>query len=145
MCRLIIFISWIAIIGCSPILLTPGLTNHESYQLYHRAQKGDSMYTLKYNSDSTYALCILNDNSELASEPISFLVVNIQARNKVFISINEYHKAEWLDNENLLLTSYLGVPSFSRNLNKKPESNFTEYIFNVISKKIQLRNSETEK
>jgi hypothetical protein len=145
MSKLTIGIFLLVAFACKPLILTPEITNRECYRLYRQAAKGDSTYIIKYNPDSTYALCILNDNSELAAEPISFFIVDITTGEKALVSINQYHKAKWIDNEHVLLTTYLGIGNLSRGIKKKPGSNFNESIFNVISKRIESYKSETEK
>jgi hypothetical protein len=143
--RLIYFFFFMALIGCKPIQLTSGLNDHEAFKLYRQAVKSDSTYFINYNPDSTYAICILNDGSDMVSEPISFFIVDIKDRREVLASINEYHKAEWIDNSQVKLTTYKGIGNFSRDLNKNMGSNFKETIFNVISGNTQLSKSDNEK
>jgi hypothetical protein len=141
----ILFPVLVLLIACKTLTLTSGLNDRETYRLYGQAIGNDTLYTIKYCSDSTYALCILNDRSDMVSEPISFFIVDLSSREKVLISLNEYHKAAWLDSRNVRLVSYSGITNHSGELNKKPVGGLREYIFNVTSKEIMINKPQPEK
>ncbi len=141
--RWILFITLI-FFGCKTLSISHDLNDREACRLLKQAEEETEKYSVNFNADSTYALCILNDNSQLVSEPITFIIVGVDRKEKVLVSINEYHRARWLDNENLLFTSYSEAPNSGRNINKMPGSGIRKYIFNVISKQIRLCESETE-
>lgn len=134
----------ILLLGCKPPQLSTDISDRNAYKLYESSYTDDE-YKRITNTDSSFAFCIMNDQSELVSEPITFFVVNIKEKEKVLVSINEYHKVQWLDNENLLFTKYTGAPKSNKNLNKKPDSGISKYIFNVISKKIRPLVTEFDK
>ena len=131
-------------IGCRSIQLTSELNDRDAFRLYRQAVKENDTYLIKYNADSTLALCILNDSSDLVSEPISFFIVNIKGREKILVSINEYYKADWIDTENVRLSSFTGLPDIQRGMNKIPKSNIKTVIFNVTSKQLQQVKLSTE-
>jgi hypothetical protein len=135
----------LTITGCNPLSLTPELSNRETYRLFRQATENDTLYNIRYNPDSTFALCILNDQSELVSEPISFFIIDIDLKKKVLVSLNEYDKAHWLDSRNVRLVSYSGISNHSRELNKKPVGGLRENIFNVTSGEIKLYIPQPEK
>jgi hypothetical protein len=139
------FLPLLLLFACKTLTLATELNDRETYQLYQQAIGNDTLYTIRYNPDSTYALCILNDKSDLVSEPISFFIVNVASREKVLISLNEYHKAAWIDSRNVSLVSYSGIANHSRELNKKPVGGFMEYIFNVTSGDIKSYKPQPEK
>ncbi len=138
-----IFLSLFIVAGCKALVLSDELNDRETNKLFLQAKKSQGEYSVWYNADSTYALCIANDQSEILQEPISFFIINIRAKEKVLISINEYHKAQWLDHENLLFKVYSGAPNSGRNMNKMPGSGIRKYIFNVTSKQIRPREPES--
>ena len=142
MTRYIPIILLIALCGCKPITLTTDLNDRDTYRLFRQSKENNTVYNIRYNSDSTFALCILNDQSELVSEPVSFFIIDLSSRKKVLVSLNEYHKAEWIDSRNVRMVFYSGITNFSRDINKKPGSNSKEFIFNVISKQVQLSELE---
>jgi hypothetical protein len=96
-------------------------------------------YSLCYNADSSFVISTLEDNSQMISEPVSFLVINLKDREKVMVSIKEYHKVTWIDKDNILLVKYLGVPDNNQNLTRKPVSNRIEYILNVPTKELRIK------
>jgi hypothetical protein len=128
------------LVCCKSPQLSTDISNREAYKLF-KENLTDDEYKVFTNTDSTYALCILNDQSEKVSEPVSFFIVNIKQKEKILVSINEYHKARWIDNENLIFTVYSGVVNQDKSLLNKPKKNYVEYIYNVSSK--QIRSLET--
>ena len=126
----------IIISACSPVLLTRDMTDAQAYKLYRHAQQQSNEYFLSYNPDSTYVICTVNDSSQLVMQPITFLVVNLQDREKTLVSINEYHKTQWLDNSDILLVRYSGIANFDRSLKSRSMDNRIEYIFNVQTKEL---------
>jgi hypothetical protein len=137
-----IFLPWLC--ACTPHALTVDLTSRETYRLFRQATENDTLYSIRYNPDSTFALCILNDQSDMVSEPISFFILNLSSREKVLISLNEYHKAAWLDSRNVRLVTYSGISNHSRELNKKLVGSGREYIFNVTSGELKLYKPQPE-
>jgi hypothetical protein len=129
------------LVSCKSPQLSTDTNNRQAFNIYKENLEGDA-YKIFVNSNSSYALCILNDLSEKVSEPITFLIVNIKEKEKVLVSINKYHNARWIDNENLIFTLHSGAPKNDRSMKSKPQKSYTEYIYNVISK--QIRPLETE-
>ena len=133
------------ILACSPVQLTQELNNARSMKLYRNAIGEPDKYNLNYNTDSSFVICMLKDNSEMVSEPVSFLVINLDDKEKVVVSVKEYHRTMWIDQDNILLTKYLGVPVFERTVTGKPGDNRIEYILNVRTKEInQKQRSDQE-
>jgi len=133
------------ILACSPVQLTQELNNTRAMKLYRNAVNEQEKYILSYNTDSSFVICTLKDNSQMVSEPVSFLVINLDDKEKVVVSLKEYHRAGWIDQDNILLTKYLGVPNFDRTLKGKPNNNRIEYILNVRTKEInQKQRSDQE-
>jgi hypothetical protein len=138
-------IFFIFVYACAAPILYSGMSDRKVNHLFREIVKGKANYKIKYNPDSTYALCILNDNSELAAVPLTFFILDIQSGKKVLISIKEYQRISWIDKENLLFSNYKDAPNLDRIPNKKPDSNYQEFIFNVTSKQTQLRKLKIEK
>jgi hypothetical protein len=144
MARSFIFILLFLLSACKTIQLSSGLTDQEAYRLYKETMRSDSVYNVKFNQDSSFAICILNDGSDTVSEPISFFVIDIHGRKKALVSLNEYHKAEWMDSDKIRLIKITGMPDMNRNLNKNPKSNFKVAIFDVTSGQLQPEESSSE-
>ena len=127
------------ILACSPVQLSQDLSNSGAMKIYRNASDENEKYTLTYNTDSSFVICTLNDNSQMVSEPVSFLVVNLNKKEKVFVSMKEYHRARWIDLNTIVLVKFLGVPNIDRNLTRKPISNRMEYVLDVHTKELKQR------
>ena len=123
-------------LSCSPVLLTSEISNNQSLKLYREALQDPERYFLDYNDDSTYVICTLNDSSQLISQPVSFIVVNLTDKEKVFVSIKEYHKAQWIDSRNIRLVKYSGMVKFDRSIESKRMNNTIKYHLNVLTKEL---------
>ncbi len=125
------------IIGCSSIKISQEISDNKAYKLYRTALQEEDNYFLTFNNDSSYVICTFNDSSQITVQPITFLVVNLQDKEKTLVSINEYHKARWLDNATILLVRYSGIANFDRSFNNKTRYNRIEYTFNVLTKEVK--------
>ena len=123
--------------ACAPVQLTSEMNNARAVRYYKNALQQPEKFFLSYNSDSSYVICTVNDSSQLVSQPITFLVVNLADKKKSLVSINEYHKARWIDNSNILLIRYSGIVNFNRSLEGTSHDNHSEYTFNVLTNEIK--------
>ncbi len=119
-------------ISCKPLALNSEITDKGAYRFYKSVSKGSELYETKYNADSTYVICFQMSDPRIPNESISFLIVNAVAKSKVFQSMKEYNKAEWIDNQNILLTKYSGIEKRDKKTGLTM-GNQIKYIFNVNS------------
>jgi hypothetical protein len=120
------------LLACKPPQLSTNMNDRDAFLIYKNAYESEE-YKVFPNNDSTFALCILNDGSERVSEPVSFFIINLSKKEKTTVSINEYHKVRWIDNENLIFSFYSGTPKNNRN---SIDDGKKEYIFNVLTKRL---------
>lgn len=125
------------IAACAPAKLTNEINSAQAVHFYKNALQQPDKFFFSYNSDSSYVICTVNDSSQLVSQPITFLVVNIVDKKKSLVSINEYHKAQWIDSLDILLIRYSGIANFNRSLQGEVRDNRSEYIFNVLTNEIK--------